>query len=55
VPGANLTSKVIHEQFVPAEFAFHVTFAESDVVAAAAGGGARERIHECLMARADTQ
>ena len=31
VPGARLTSKVIHEQLVQEEFAFHVTFAGGDV------------------------
>lgn len=31
VPGAKLTSKVIHEQLVREEFTFHVTFAGGDV------------------------
>ncbi len=31
VPGAKLTSKVIHEQIVREEFTFHVTFAGGDV------------------------
>lgn len=31
VPGAKLTSKVIHEQIVREEFTFHVTFTDGDV------------------------
>lgn len=31
VPGAKLTSKVIHEQLVREEFTFHVTFTDGDV------------------------
>lgn len=31
VPGAKLTSKVIHEQIVREEFTFHVTFSGGDV------------------------
>jgi Trk K+ transport system NAD-binding subunit len=31
VPGARLTSKVIHEQLVREEFSFHVTFSGGDV------------------------
>jgi trk system potassium uptake protein TrkA len=31
VPGAKLTSKVIHEQLVREEFTFHVTFSDGDV------------------------
>jgi trk system potassium uptake protein TrkA len=31
VPGARLTSKVIHEQLIQEEFAFHVTFTGGDV------------------------
>lgn len=31
VPGAKLTSKVIHEQLVREEFNFHVTFSDGDV------------------------